>query len=124
MKCYTHKDAEAVAVCVHCGRALCATCATPSQSGRLVCSPACAAASKQIEEFIASTRHKAVRGARVASYFCFIVAAIFFVSAIAFYFDLHKWPLTIFVGASGVGFMIAGVGYMRVSKRDTASGAA
>src|ERR1035441_5090772 len=76
MKCYTHKDTEAVAVCVHCGMALCSTCATRSQSGRLVCSQTCAAASKQLEDFIASTRHKATRGARVNAYFCFGLGVI------------------------------------------------
>jgi hypothetical protein len=123
MKCYTHKDTEAVAVCVHCGRALCAVCAAPSQSGRLVCSPACAAASKEMEESIASTRHKANRSARVNAYFCFGLGAIFVVSAVAMYFDIQSWPLSIFIGASGLGLCLAGMGFNRVAKRNTERGA-
>ena len=36
------------------------------------------------------------------------------ISAIAFYFDIHSWPLAIFIGASGMGFLIASIGYRRV----------
>lgn len=110
MKCYTHKDTDAVAVCVNCGKALCNTCATLSLSGRLVCSPGCSAASKQLEDFIVSTHHKAVRGARVTSYFCCGVGVILVLSAIAFYFDVQSWPLTVFVAASGIAFLIASIG--------------
>ena len=124
MKCYTHKETEAVVVCVHCGMALCSTCATRSQSGRFVCSPTCATASKQIEEFIASTRHKATRSARISSYFSFGIGAVFAVFAIASYFDIHSWPLSLFVGAAGIGFFLAGIGYNRVAKRNTEHGAA
>ena len=124
MKCYTHKDTEAVAVCVHCGMALCSTCATRSPSERFVCSPTCATASKQMEEFIASTRHKATRSARVNSYFGFGLGAIFEAFAVASYFDIHSWPLSIFIGAAGIGFILAGIGFSRVAKRNTERGAA
>ena len=124
MKCYNHKDTEAVAVCVHCGMALCSTCATRSQSGRLVCSPACSAASKQLEDFIASTRNKTTRGARVSSYFCFGLGAVLAFTAVASYFDIHSWPLTIYMGASGIGFILGGVGFNRVANRNTEHGAA
>ena len=77
-----------------------------------------------MEDFIASTRHKATRGARVSSYFSFGLAVIFLVSAVAFYFDIHSWPLTIFVGAVGLGFILAGIGYSRVAKRNSEHGAA
>ena len=102
MKCYTHKDADAVAVCVHCGKALCSGCAAPSPSGRLVCSPACATASKQLEEFVASTRNKVTRGARTASYFCFGLGLVFVSFAVVSYSELHKWGLTGFLGAAGI----------------------
>jgi hypothetical protein len=77
-----------------------------------------------MEDFIASTRHKATRGARVSSYFSFGLAGVFIVASVAFYFDTHSWPLTIFVGASGVGFFLAGIGYNRVAKRNSEHGAA
>ena len=122
MKCLTHKEADAVAVCVHCGRALCDSCTTRSDSGRLVCSPGWAAASKQLEDFIASTRHKSVRGARVTGYFLYGIAAVFGVSAVFFYFDGVP-VLTGFVGVCAIAFAITGFGYMRVAKRNTEHGA-
>ena len=77
-----------------------------------------------MEDFIASTRHKANRGARVAAYFCFGLGLIFIVSSVAFYMDIHAWPLTIFVGASGIVLEVAGLGYARVAKRNSENGAA
>jgi len=124
MKCYIHKETEAVAVCVHCGRAVCTACATPSQSGRLVCSPPCATAIKQMEDFIGSTRHKTTRSARFNMYFCIGLGVVFLVFAIASYFDIHSWPLTGFVGAAGIGFILRGAGYSRVVRRDTGRGGA
>ena len=76
-----------------------------------------------MEEFIASTSNKTVRGTRVTAYFLFGFAALSTVAAIAFYFDLHRWELPIYCGVAGIGLAVAGVGYLRVSKRDTASGA-
>lgn len=123
MKCYTHNQAEAVAICVHCGRAVCGACATPSPSGRLVCSPACSSASKQTEEFVAATRNKSVRNARTNAYFCYSLGAIFIIGGVAFHLDIHAWPFTLFISAAGIGFVITGVGYMRVAQRNTEDGA-
>jgi hypothetical protein len=77
-----------------------------------------------MEEFIASTRHKATRSARVNSYFGFGLGAIFEAFAVASYFDIHSWPLSIFIGAAGIGFILAGIGFSRVAKRNTERGAA
>lgn len=43
MKCCEHAGAEAVAICVNCGKGICLECAGKSASGRQVCSAACAA---------------------------------------------------------------------------------
>jgi hypothetical protein len=77
-----------------------------------------------MEEFIAGTRHTTNRGARLTSYFCFGLGLVLIISSVAFHFDLHAWPLTIFIAACGVGFEITAVGYMRVAKRNTDHGAA
>jgi hypothetical protein len=89
-----------------------------------VCSPACATASKQTEDFIVSTRNKTARGARTNAYFCYGIGVVFIVSAGLFHSDLHVWQLTAFVAAAGMGFLLAGVGLMRVAKRNTEYGAA
>jgi len=77
-----------------------------------------------MEDFIASTRHKTTRSARVNMYFCIGLGVVFVVFAVASYFDIRSWPLSGFVGAAGIGFILGGVGYSRVVKRDTERGAA
>jgi hypothetical protein len=72
-----------------------------------------------MEDFVASTRNKITRGARTASYFCFGLGLVFLVSAVASYFDLHKWGLTGFIGASGVLAIVTGIFQMRVANRNT-----
>ncbi len=123
MKCFNHKDTEAVAVCVHCGMALCNACAVRSGSGRLVCSDTCSTSSGRIEEFISSTRNKSVRGARISAYLMFGSGIIFVLSAAFFGVFYHDWFLTSFVGLFGVVLAISNIGYMQVAKRNTASGA-
>jgi hypothetical protein len=76
-----------------------------------------------LEDFVAGTRHKTTRSARISAYFCYGLGVTFLVSAIAFHFDLNVWPLTTFIGASGVGFILGGIGYMRVAKRNSEDGA-
>ena len=43
MKCHAHTDRDAIAICKHCARGLCADCAIP-QRGGTACGDACAAA--------------------------------------------------------------------------------
>ena len=76
-----------------------------------------------MEDFVASTRNKVTRGARTASYFCFGLGLVFLVTAVTSYFDLHKWGLSGFMGASGIGFVITGIFQMRVANRNTEHGA-
>ena len=119
MKCLTHKDSEAVAVCVHCGRALCDSCVTRSASGRIVCSQECAAGSKEIEDLIASTRYRSVRGARVVGYFAVSVGVIFCIAA-AFLYFVDVWPPAAFVGGTGIAIGLVGVGMLRIKNRAAA----
>jgi hypothetical protein len=49
---------------------------------------------------------------------------VFGLFAVASYFDIHSWPLSAFIGASGIGFVLGGIGYYRVAKRNTERGAA
>ena len=41
MKCYSHRQADAVASCVTCGQALCAECVKRTSSGQFVCGESC-----------------------------------------------------------------------------------
>ena len=117
MKCYNHKDSEAVAVCVHCGRAICLSCAKTSASERFVCSSACATASEQMENFILITRNKSVRGSYMTACFALGMGLVFAASAIFLYQELRSFPLTVFVGGSSMALVIGGLGLLWVAMR-------
>jgi len=68
MKCATH-HAEAVAVCVYCGRALCPDCARPSASGRMTCSERCAGFLARNDQALQLLLQKHVQGARLNAIF-------------------------------------------------------
>ena len=117
MKCYNHKDSEAVAVCVHCGRAICLSCAKTSASERFICSSVCAAASEQMENFILVTRNKSVRGSYMTACFALGMGLVFAASAIFLYQELRSFPLTVFVGGSSMALVIGGLGLLWVAMR-------
>src|SRR5262245_60654354 len=100
MKCPTHTDTEAVAICVHCGRAMCSGCTKRSGGGRLVCSAECAAASQRLDEIAFSTVRKNSQVSRVLALFCYAVCALFSVMAIFSYLR-HQPLLGMFVGGAG-----------------------
>jgi hypothetical protein len=116
MKCYTHKDTDAVAVCVHCGRAMCSSCATPSGSGRFVCSPACAAASRQFEHFVASNWRRTAHSYRILSYGLYLIAVVFAVSGILFATQTHDWRELLYLEACAVVFAVGGFFIRRLTK--------
>jgi hypothetical protein len=41
MKCYRHHEVEAVAICVHCGKAVCSECENEGETHRITCSETC-----------------------------------------------------------------------------------
>ena len=111
MKCSIHPTADATAVCIHCGRALCPGCITKSASGRVVCSEACSKALLQTEQVIHNLRARSVRGARVVGYLSIAIAAVFCgFGAFEFYSGIARlgWflvPVSAVLAASGVAFL-------------------
>ena len=77
MKCSTHPNADATALCIHCGRALCPSCTMRSESGRVVCSTACSAALLQTEQALQSIRAKSVSSLRTTGYFVLAAGIVF-----------------------------------------------
>lgn len=67
MKCYTHRNADAIAVCRSCGRALCPDCV--SEVGlACACKNRCEADVKRFNEMIAQGRPGPVNPAKLVSY--------------------------------------------------------
>jgi len=106
MNCFVHAEAEAVAICVHCGKGLCPHCAGKSESGRIVCSPACAAS-------------RFARWSRVNGHYLYSLTALF-VAAASYYLSQNLWQLSVFLGLAAFGCGFAGRRSLR-QERDEAS---
>ena len=116
MKCFTHQEAEATAVCIHCGQALCAGCMQKSKSGRVVCSAGCASALERAERVIHGLFERNIKGARSTGIFA-TVAGFMLMG-----FGLHElsrgmWEL--FAYCELFGLAIAGVGarFVQIAKK-------
>jgi hypothetical protein len=83
MKCFIHETADAVALCKHCGKALCADCAQTSQAGTQVCSSQCAASRQG-------------RPLKVSSSFLHCLGAVLTGAAI-FYLVQELWQISVFL---------------------------
>jgi hypothetical protein len=83
MKCYAHPDAEAVAICVQCGKGICPDCAGKTASGTYVCSATCA-------------RGRAARPDALNGYFLYSLGAVLGAAAV-FYFVQGPWQMSVFL---------------------------
>jgi hypothetical protein len=117
MKCATH-NADATALCVNCGAALCPACGTKSVSGRFVCSISCAEATTREELAHGLILDKATKGAKASAFFTFLLGGMFIVFAFLAMIT-GEWPLVLFLGVSGIGFIIGGFVYRRVGTTNT-----
>ena len=115
MKCSTHPDSEATAVCIHCGRALCSACITKSKSNRIVCSTTCASALLSAEQAIDSLRTKSASSYRSNGYFMIAIAVVFVVFTMLAY---RQYPILgpFVLPCAGV-FAVTGVVFIRLAKR-------
>jgi hypothetical protein len=98
MKCYQHRQTEAVAVCTYCGKAVCSECENESDSHRITCCAACAEASKRDDVFRNAVReHFAATGRSygVLSIILSLVGVVIAVAGIAFvpvqFFYVDHW---------------------------------
>jgi len=118
MKCFKH-DAEAVAVCPYCGRALCASCASAAVSAapRVACSDECARALARNERALEMLLQKSRQSARANSVYCYLCGAL---SAGATFAAWHWLPsplLMWFTGASAFVLIISGAWFGRGAEK-------
>src|SRR5262245_54434831 len=88
MRCVVHSEREAVAICAHCGKGACAECAGSSASGRIVCSPKCAASP--------TGRSYTIKG-----YLFHVLGAILVVAGL-FFVVQGPWSLSVFLAIAGI----------------------
>ena len=118
MKCKTH-NAEANAVCVYCGRALCPDCARPTNSARTACSETCATALAKADAAVELIINKSVQSARAGALTCYLLGGIFIACGVLAVFMMPSPFLIAFLGISGVGMLIGGLFYGRAAKKQT-----
>jgi len=111
MKCANHPQADAIAICIHCGAGVCAGCARKTPAGRTVCSPECAKNLAEAESTLAAIRRKTQGGHRLTGYFCGGASAVLGIFAALAGLD-RQWDvflpqllLTAGLGASGFFYL-------------------
>jgi len=116
MKCATH-HVEAIAICTWCGRALCADCAKPSPSQRMVCSNDCAAALARNDKAMQLILRKSEQSARASALYCYLCAGLSAAAAIGAWFYLPSPFLIVFTAGCSIVFVASGIWYGRVAKK-------
>jgi predicted nucleic acid-binding Zn ribbon protein len=119
MKCLKHSDAEAVAVCPYCGKALCAPCATafPAAAPRLACSNECATAMTRNERALEMLLQKSRQSARANSVYCYLCGALSAGATVACWFWMQIPLLLWLTGGSAVVLVISGIWFGRGAKK-------
>jgi len=116
MKCSAHQ-AEAVGVCVYCGRALCAECATPSATQRLVCSDNCAVALARGDKALQLILQKSLQSARASAFYSYLCGGLSAAGAVGAWFYLPVPFLIWFTAGCSLVFVVSGIWYGRIARK-------
>ena len=116
MKCAAH-NAEAVAVCAYCGRALCTDCARLSPTQRMVCSDACADALRRNDKAMQMILQKSFQSARASAFYCYLCGALSVAGAFGAWYYLPSPFLIAFTGGCGLVFIASGIWYSLIAKK-------
>src|SRR5208337_3013025 len=101
MKCARH-NAEAISVCVYCGRALCVDCVQKPSAARMVCSEACATALAVNDQAIQLILQKSLQGLRASAFYCYLCAGLSAAAALVAWFMLPSTFLILFAAGCAV----------------------
>jgi hypothetical protein len=116
MKCATHQ-AEAVAVCAYCGRALCADCAKPSATGRMACSDNCSAALARNDRALQLILQKSLQSARASAFYSYLCGGLSAASAVGAHFYLPVPFLVWFTAGCSAVFIASGIWYGKIARK-------
>lgn len=101
MRCYEHREQEALGTCNHCSRGLCAECLT-EVGVKIACRTRCAESVRQLEEFLAVARSNAafVRTAHLINFltYGFLGLALFLLGVVGF----AGQPLLFMIGLGAI----------------------
>src|SRR5580700_288965 len=118
MKCTAHHS-EAVAICAYCGRALCADCAKPGATQRMVCSDTCAAALTRDDQAMELILQKSLQSARASAFYSYLCGGLSAAGAVGAHFYLPSPFLIWFTAGCSVIFILAGYWYGRIATKQS-----
>ncbi|HTR43328.1 MAG TPA: hypothetical protein VMH87_17080 [Pseudomonadales bacterium] len=116
MKCTPH-NAEAVAVCVWCGKALCPACAKPTASQRMVCSDNCAAALDRQSKAMDTALKSSAQSTRANAFYFFLCGALTAAGGVAAKFYLPSPFLIWFCFGAAAVFTASGLWYLSIARK-------
>lgn len=117
MRCFNHKEIEAVGVCVNCGKALCTSCISKSSRGKFVCSPECSRAITEADDFRDYLHVRNTKSWRLIAYaLLFPIAFIFLIFAGFCVWD-RNWPLVWLLLPVVVIFVLLGLGCLGLGRK-------
>lgn len=99
MNCFFHVTVPAVAQCKNCGKFLCKACAT--KYPEMIC--------EDCAESIHEKEHSAIMNRNIASITIFVVIVVFCIYGYYNGAFSNMSPAELLIGASGVGFIYAGI---------------
>ena len=115
MKCKSHNELDATAICINCGVALCENCSNQTNSGKIVCSDLCEQYIANSEMTINIIQDKMLKQNKTAGLIYYLLGILFLLFSPFPYFD-GIWQLTIFFVVFGLAFIVGGWWARKVGK--------
>jgi hypothetical protein len=116
MKCVTH-NSEAIGICAYCGRALCADCAKPSATQRMVCSDDCSTALARGDAAMQLILQKSLQSARASALYSYLCGGLSAIAAVGAHYYLPSPFLIWFTAGCSAVFIASGIWYGRIARK-------
>jgi hypothetical protein len=116
MKCFRHHSADAIGVCVNCGKALCKDCVRETATQKIVCSTECDAAAEATAKSFALSRRSTASGFNMMAVFLITASGVLFWYAEAEVTGQRRG----FVLAMGIIFIAVGVWCLGIGRQTNA----
>jgi hypothetical protein len=116
MKCPVHQ-AEAIGVCVYCGRAMCAECGKVPGPERFVCSEKCATTLGRNEQAVETLLLKNAQNARASAFYSYLCGGLSAGGAVGAGYYMPVPFLVWFTAACSAVFIISGIRYSMIARK-------
>ena len=121
MKCQPHQ-AEAIAVCVYCGRALCAECAKSSAIQRMTCSDKCATSLALNDRALQTLLQKHTQNTRMNAVYYLLCGLLSAAGAVGAWYYLPSPFLIWFCAGCGSVFLVSGIWSLLAARKSNSPG--